>query len=882
MTAPLHDTRDLARRVSNRALVIAASCRALTGAWIGAAAGLAGSLASKLVIVHWPFGGSSEWPSWWPVLAGPVAGVAIGAASALFARWDAWRALREVEARLPLRDRLSSALSLSERSSHDAFVRAAMEDSERLSREIDVRALLPTAGRSWWIAPAFAAILIASGLAVSRWMPSRQADPGRDLIGSQAEAQARDETAARIRALTPIVREATAGVRGASTRELQSLEDVRRELEANRLSAADAASRSAQAVDSAADALEQRSTQQIDEFDRARRRLATAARGHDGPQSASPGDTSKERSETSAIRKALAAGDVASAAAAAEDLAQRAPSLSPEQRREIAEDLERLARAMEQDKSVPTPGESTPRGNNSATNPVQQGRADPATADSRHPPEAGRPAEQSTSNDASDLNASREQSTSSKSQDGIAAPAPVSVPAEQRTANPNERERDGRVPQPTPSNEPVARKGEPSETNPSPDSSEQISRAIKDAAEELRRDTDPKREPESPAPLSKENGAKLPSPTDQIRQQVSRDPRTNDAANAEPRKETKPENERKEDSTPREIDDSPSRKATDADRPEPGPSKRDERTSPEAIDSAKNKGPQRNSAGNESRNDGQRSTSDTTKKSNPGTPERDGSGGGAIQRLAKELQELSRKPGEAQSNSDAARSMRERAREMLEHASPEQRREIERIARQTQRSPKNGQGQTGGSPAELKGAPGDPSRDSFGNPGDSRELSRPERGPGRDPDHNGAGDGEGPATPGSETSMPTQLEESPSRSSPPEGWKTRLVDARPKSTAGPGDGASDRPETVISSWDAPTGTKGQPVQHSQGGPRIAERFRSAAAGAERSVDQQAVPARFGGLVKRVFRRYVERTGPVPAESLGPVLTPDALDASRPK
>jgi hypothetical protein len=55
-----------------------------------------------------------------------------------------------------------------------------------------------------------------------------------------------------------------------------------------------------------------------------------------------------------------------------------------------------------------------------------------------------------------------------------------------------------------------------------------------------------------------------------------------------------------------------------------------------------------------------------------------------------------------------------------------------------------------------------------------------------------------------------------------------------------------------------------------GGARAVEGLRSAEAGAERAIEQQAVPAEYADLVRRVFRRYVKR-----AES--PAALPDAPD-----
>jgi len=67
----------------------------------------------------------------------------------------------------------------------------------------------------------------------------------------------------------------------------------------------------------------------------------------------------------------------------------------------------------------------------------------------------------------------------------------------------------------------------------------------------------------------------------------------------------------------------------------------------------------------------------------------------------------------------------------------------------------------------------------------------------------------------------------------------------------PAEGAS---EQVIAEW------LGEPGDETAPGGRqvVTQRLREAAAGAERAVEQQAVPSRHADLVRRVFRRYQER------------------------
>ncbi len=154
-----------------------------------------------------------------------------------------------------------------------------MEDAERLSARIDVRSVLPFLPRRWWLAgPA----LIVACAAVGLWVPSIVGSAS--VVRQQILGRERDAAAARLAEVMPLVSDTapTSGP-GATDRELAALEDIQRELSAERLSPAEAVSRAAQAIDRVADRLEERSRTELDEFDRARRALAEAARGRTAP-----------------------------------------------------------------------------------------------------------------------------------------------------------------------------------------------------------------------------------------------------------------------------------------------------------------------------------------------------------------------------------------------------------------------------------------------------------------------------------------------------------------------------------------------------------------------------------------------------------------------
>jgi hypothetical protein len=108
--------------------------------------------------------------------------------------------------------------------------------------------------------------------------------------------------------------------------------------------------------------------------------------------------------------------------------------------------------------------------------------------------------------------------------------------------------------------------------------------------------------------------------------------------------------------------------------------------------------------------------------------------------------------------------------------------------------------------------------------------------------------GKGGGGPGNQRSPLAQQSPTAPREGP-----TAPVDAR-RGPANPGDRP---PERIISEWYSD-----KPVDRSTGtaAPSPAQAMQSAAAGAERAIEQQTVPPRYSDLVRRVFRRYTEEAG----------------------
>jgi hypothetical protein len=159
----------------------------------------------------------------------------------------------------------------------------------------------------------------------------------------------------------------------------------------------------------------------------------------------------------------------------------------------------------------------------------------------------------------------------------------------------------------------------------------------------------------------------------------------------------------------------------------------------------------------------------------------------------------------AQSREQAER-LREQAKRALEQLKPEEREELQRLAQEMKKSPSSG---------SQGVVPND-------NPGDA---------PGMQPGALPGGGGQGApvaAAPGDED----------------------VVRVR-----GGDDGASKR---TLAEWLAKP-TKGE----ARGDATLSGALQEAAAGAERAVEQQAVPSRHADYLKRVYKRYRERAAQTP-------------------
>lgn len=216
------------------------------------------------------------------------------------------------------------------------------------------------------------------------------------------------------------------------------------------------------------------------------------------------------------------------------------------------------------------------------------------------------------------------------------------------------------------------------------------------------------------------------------------------------------------------------------------------------------------------------------------------------------MRRLSERNAAATGNEQAARDLRERATQMLNQMSPEQRREFERLARQM--------GQRSG-PTPENAMPSAPSLAPDADPRDARTLGTPGTPGNMPPEAMNSRAARGDDASGAQGSGPEAGTTGNGRAAP----TTPTARLEPTSEPLP---LTQRPadrqgrERVVSEWfsnrPASSGT-------TTSGPAIAHEFKRAAAGAERAIEQQAVPLPYRDYVRRVFQRLTDRAN-VPASA----------------
>lgn len=875
MPVRLAQTVAVSRRASHRGAVDALIGRA--GRWltVGAAVGVAGVGAWKVIP------GLREVLPWWALLGAPlvVAG-AVALVVSVVRRWPTLRAARELDERLGLRDRLSSALELTGSADRDPFVALAVRDAERLSADADVRRAVPFHwNRAWAFWPAIAGAGIAAGLFTPEWDFNPSA-PDRPAMRAAAETAAK-----QIDAVSQGLRQ-TAGESVSdpgTARDLDDLSQIEQELADGRISPEEARARAARRLEEIASQTERVSQGIQGAADRARRALAESAQ----PAPGSEGAPSPESS--TGLRRALREGDLGSAAAAAREIARDADTMPAEQREAIARDLTEIARQLD----------AKSEGISEATPPSPS--ADTARPEEPSAEAGGRPEAPPTDDPQGD-----------KSKQAAPGAAPQPTPEEpganpQSKPDPPDEQSEGPPPDPevarkaAESSEPQApRDRPPSEpTNPL----ERLSQALRQAARDMQRPAEPRRGESAPEPSDRPPGPETAKPQDQT---------------------TKPRGD--QDSVqPRQQQDS---KGQNPATPQPGAQQRpsDKAAGKNDQSGAESDAARRPTPSEEgSKSDQTSPQPKPTGQPEPGTkpdapttptPPTPGQDGGKVDpSQGKPGAEQQPKPGNQPAAGGKSGETPDSTRQGRPGKEPSDQRPRQDPGRQptpdgdTKQAPSGdstrpqGPGPTpGAEPTPVPGQPGgtnqpggaDPRPDQRGTPALerlAREFEQLQRsGAGARENQESARRLREQARKLLENASPEDLRKlnelarqnnhgdepgtGPGVHVPRDGapaWNGRdeLIDARGETQAG-----ADGQGRVISQWPASAGRS----PSGESGQVSGQAVRQAAAGAQRAVEQQAVPPQYGPFVKRVFKRFTDRAGPEKPGAPSP--TPDAPDAQR--
>lgn len=325
-------------RVSRLAAVRLSAGVALRWAGVGAVVG--GGVGCVLVglsrIEHVALADMLRAGGWVELVALPVGAGAVvgGAASAL--RWSsAKRGALVLDERLGLRDRLTSALELSERRV-SAVEQLAIADAEVIAGRVSAQNAVPIRpGRAWLVAVP----LTLMGLGLWRWMPSMAlwapAPPVRTAAVVQPEArqQAAEAVKDAARAVEQFADTSAA-------KQLEALRRVEEELAQPRADR-DSVTSAARAVGEAGESMTKQAARTQAEQQRLLEAMAERARKADG--SPTPPSAEMER-----LASALRRQDAAGAAEAAREASERFDQMSPAERAAAEEQLRELAAAVEE------------------------------------------------------------------------------------------------------------------------------------------------------------------------------------------------------------------------------------------------------------------------------------------------------------------------------------------------------------------------------------------------------------------------------------------------------------------------------------------------------------------------------------------------------
>lgn len=334
MDAP--QTEIVVRRVRRRMLaaaVVASGGRGLLG---GAVAGLV-----AVALTRFGLGLVDAETPWWLLLSGCLGlGLVLGVAAAVWNRPGAFAAAQAADGAAGLHDRLSNAVWFSSCEEITPSERLAVADAESVATRVRPRSVIPLRfGSAWAVWPPVVLAAAACGM----FVPVRSGADAHDIAMHQHGDADREAVAEVIAQAAAEARASGAHDRdGDATAEaLAEMEEIERELLDGAGDPAAALTEGARLLEGMADrAREEAEVESL--ADRALREGLADRLG--------------EQQET-ALSRALAAGDLEAARAAADEIFDRLDALDTAERERLAEELDRLARQAE---SVPRDDAESP------------------------------------------------------------------------------------------------------------------------------------------------------------------------------------------------------------------------------------------------------------------------------------------------------------------------------------------------------------------------------------------------------------------------------------------------------------------------------------------------------------------------------------------
>lgn len=915
---PLRATIAAATAARRRAFVADLALCAGQGAASGAGAALIGLAAAR--VLGYSFSDGSPWTQW-PALAGGVVGLGVlaGIAAASMRRWSIPRAARELDTRLNLHDALSIAIQIEPRETADPFAGLAVARAESLAARANARVIADPAkafrSRGW----AWAAVLALGAAGVGLWWPARVIKPptatttplaqaareeARDAVAEasavadtlpevddkdrallreleqELSSPSRAQASSRLRAAEAVDR--VADSLEARARTERAVDDVlrrtlaetqqRRDTAASELakslaradltSAAEAAESLKQAAQSLPPAEREKLAAELESLAqsldaKSGQQPPEANPAEEAPQAGSPPDQPKSNS-SSAEPQPRESPPPESSAPPDSGNEDTGPSETPAQlpkadgTQEQLKNLRDAARqAAEELRSPPPPKQEPPTKPDPAPEEPTRPKSDPSKPKSP-PPTDGKA-------DPSDPSKPREEKSPGSSKEPTAAGERAPKQDQQSSPQQPEQKREGSSPSKTPG--PPQPSDKPGEKQP-PDQTGEPKPGTQSGEGPKREQNadDPKQQPkdtaEGPAPKDQKpatpdkNGqpgsepqAPKPEPKPESKPEPGSEQKTGTKSEPSlapsgerqpqntPQPGAKPEQGKTQDTKPEQSPEgmpqpgaqnregatpapqpSADPKAPNSAQPQPSPGTPDSRAKPQPQpggqtpdskstpqaqpDAKPGTKPDPNSPAREASNQSP-PDSDARGEQNAPSPQESEKPTDGLGKMAETLKQMAKHADQAKQSEQKSREMREQARKLMDSMSPQQKRELEQLARQLGKDPK-----------------------------------------GRMIDD--AGSGLGPMVPPRTEANRPDLDS----------LAKEPVDMRPPGT--PEGSARDR---VLAEWDAPP----RPGEALPASPGMNEGVRRAAEGVERAIEQQQVPPRYSDLVRRVFKKYVDRT-----------------------